>query len=316
MNIRRSIFVSAAFIALILGAAFSNSAAHAKDLERADSASVGMDPAAMAAMKAAMQELVDSKKRAGIVYAVARNGKLIAMEAVGSRNLEQNLPMTPDTIFRLASMSRTLTGATILSLLDDGKLSLDDPVAKYIPAFGKTQVIKDVKGDVVETEPQATPLSIRHLFTYTSGLGYGGQWPKSLGLEQSKIIDLDSTLEVGINRLAGFPLLFQPGAKWHYGFSGDVLGRVAEVASNEPLNVFLQKRMLDKLGMKDTHFTVPEKDLGRFAEMYGPKDGNPLANISDKVDGLSHFTKPNTFFSAGGGMVSTVRITCALFKCY
>ncbi len=281
-------------------------AASAKALERASPESVGMSAAALAAMKADMQGLVDTQKRAGIVYAVARNGKLIALEAMGMRDMDKKLPMTPDTIFRLASMSRTLTGATILSLVDDGKLQLSDPVSKYIPEFGTTQVIKSVDGDNVVTEPQKTPLTIEHLFTYTSGLGYGGSWPKSIPLEQSKIIDLSSTLEVGIRRLAAFPLLYQPGDKWHYGFSGDVLGRVAEVASGEPLDVFLQQRMFDKIGMKDTHFSVPENDLGRFAEVYGPNGSEKLANISAKVANLSSFTKPGTFFSAGGGLVSTV----------
>ena len=283
----------------------SNSAS-AKALEPASPASVGMSAPALAAMKAEMQGLIDTQKRAGIVYAVARNGKLIALEAMGLRDVEKKLPMTKDTIFRLASMSRSLTGATILSLLDDGKLHLSDPVAKYIPEFANTQVIKAVEGDTVTTEPQKTPLTVENLFTYTSGLGYGGSWPKNIPLVQSQIIDLDSTLEVGIRRLAAFPLLYQPGAKWHYGFSGDVLGRVAEVAAKQPLDVFLQQHMFDKIGMKDTHFSVPENDLGRFAEVYGPVGTEKLANISARVANLSSFTKPGTFFSAGGGLVSTV----------
>jgi CubicO group peptidase (beta-lactamase class C family) len=291
---------------IVAAALILSTSALALDLEPATPESVGMNAAALAAMKTEMQGLVDTQKRAGIVYAVARNGKLIAMEAVGSRDREKNLPMTPDTIFRIASMSRVLTGATILSLLDEGKIALDDPVAKYIPEFAKTEVIKAVDGDTVTTEPQKTPMTLRHLYTYTPGLGYAFDYPKSLGMDQGKIVDMSTTLEVGIRRLAGYPLLYQPGAKWHYGFPGDVLGRVAEVASNQPLDIFLQKRMFDKIGMKDTHFTVPEKDLGRFAEVYGPKGEDKLANLSDRVSNLSSFTKPGTFFSAGGGLVSTV----------
>jgi CubicO group peptidase (beta-lactamase class C family) len=293
-------------VAAALTIMVASSLASGKELERASPESVGMSKTALAAMKAEMQGLVDTQKRAGIVYAVARNGKLIALEAMGMRDIEKNLPMKPDTIFRLASMSRVLTGATILSLIDDNKLHLSDPVSKYIPEFADTQVIKSVDGDNVITEPQKTPLSVENLFTYTSGLGYGGSWPKSIPLEQSKIIDLSSTLEVGIRRLAAFPLLYQPGEKWHYGFSGDVLGRVAEVASGQPLDVFLQRRMFDKIGMRDTHFSVPPNDLSRFAEVYGPSGSEKLANISAKVANLSSFTKPGTFFSAGGGLVSTV----------
>jgi CubicO group peptidase (beta-lactamase class C family) len=227
------------------------------------------------------------------------------MEAYGSRNLEKKLPMQLDTQFRIASLTRVLSGATILTLTEDGTLGLNDAVAKYIPEFATTPVIKSVEGDKVITEPQKTPLTVRHLFTYTGGFGYAPDWPKSLGLQQDMVIGLDGTLQKGVKTLAKYPLLNQPGAKWHYGFSGDVLGAVAEVAAKKEIDVILKERMLDKLGMKDTGYWT--KDADRIAVVYGPDEKTgKLVTRNEGADGLSSFTRPGTLKSAGGGLLSTV----------
>ena len=295
MTLRLAAFAAAAFLIA--------QPTLAKDLERATPESTGLSKVEMDKLKAAMAQIVASGQRAGIVYAVAHKGKLVALEAIGKRDLEKNLPMEVDTQFHLASLSRVLSGGTILSLVDEGKLKMSDPVSKYIPEFAQTPVLKSVDGDTVVTEPQATPLTVRHLFTYTGGFSYGDGLPKSLGLKQSDVIKKDGTLKEGIETLAKFPLVNQPGAKWHYGFSGDVLGRVAEVASGQQLDEFMRTHLTDKLGMKDTGFYA--KDPARLAAVYTPDAATGKLKVTN-VDQLQNFTAPSKFNSGGGGMVSTV----------
>jgi CubicO group peptidase (beta-lactamase class C family) len=277
----------------------------AASLERATPESVGVSSAGLAALKARMTAFVASGQRAGVVYAVARDGKLVALEAIGMRDLERGLPMEADTAFRIYSQSRALTATATLSLLDEGKLALADPVAKYIPEVGKMRVLK--AGSTTETEPQKQPLSVRHLFTYTAGLGYAPDWPAALGVTQSDILPLEGTIADGMRNLARLPLLTQPGAKWRYGFSGDVLGRVAEVASGQPLNLLLDRRVFAPLGMRHTGFWISPQQQARgdLAKVYTPGPGGKLVDMSDKATPLSYFTRPGTLFSGGGGLVST-----------
>jgi CubicO group peptidase (beta-lactamase class C family) len=278
----------------------------AKDIARAEAAAVGMDGAALARLSAHMKAFVDQNRRAGVVYGVLRRGKLVASGAFGQANVEKYLPMRVDSVFRLYSQSRAVTGAAILTLLDEGKLKLEDPVAKYIPEIAEMQVIKEVKnGQVTATEPQETPMTVRHLFTYTAGLGYATDWPKGVGIQQREILSADITIEAGVKKLSAYPLLHQPGAKWYYGFSSDVLGRVAEIASGQPLNVFLQQRLFDRIGMPDTGFWVKDGEADRLAEIYGPDETGKMVNRTANAPALSTFVKPGPMFSAGGGLVST-----------
>jgi CubicO group peptidase (beta-lactamase class C family) len=277
----------------------------AKDLPRAKGASVGLSQAGLDALKAEMTELVTGGRRAGIVYGVVKNGKLVALETIGLRNVERNLPMTADTAFRLYSQSRAVTAAAILSLIDDGKLTLDDPVARYIPEIGRMPVLKDLSAPELGTEPQKTPMTVRHLFTYTSGLGYAADWPKSFGMKQREILDNAGTIADAVRKLSAYPLLTQPGAKWRYGFSSDVLGRVAEIAAGQPLDHFLKARLFDRIGMTGTGFWVTGP-ADRLAEVYGPDDSGKLVSVSAKAPPSGPYTKPGTLFSAGGGLVSTV----------
>jgi CubicO group peptidase (beta-lactamase class C family) len=266
-----------------------------------------LDASALDTLRSAMHRLVDDKLRAGLVYGIVYRGKIVTIDAYGYRDLEHKLPMTADTIFRIFSMSRAVTSAAILTLVDDGTIGLDDPVAKYLPEFAATPVIRSVQGDEILTEPQSMKLSVRHLFTYTAGLGYAFDWPKSLGFTMGDVLRLDEPTRVGIRALATMPLLTQPGAKWHYGFSGDVLGAVAEVAANEPLDRFLAERLTGKLGMKDTGFWLEPGQVGRLSRAYGPAGGQPLADITSAWQKeYGTFDKPIKFLSAGGGLASTV----------
>jgi CubicO group peptidase (beta-lactamase class C family) len=280
--------------------------AEAAALEPATLESVGMSAAGLAALKARMTEFVASGSRSGIVYAVARDGKLVALEAIGKRDLERDLPMEPDTAFRIYSQSRAVTATATLSLLDEGKLRLADPVAKYIPEIGQMRVLR--AGSTTETEPQRQLMSVRHLFTYTAGLGYANDWPQALGVKQADIVPLEGTIADGMRNLARLPLLTQPGTKWRYGFSGDVLGRVAEVASGQSLDALLKGRVFTPLGMPNTGFWISPAQLarGNLAKVYTPGKDGKLVDMSDRATPLSYFTRPGTLFSGGGGLVSTV----------
>jgi CubicO group peptidase (beta-lactamase class C family) len=292
-------------IALSAAATLAAPQAQAKALEQRDPKALGLKPAGLELLDQRMEALVDQGKRAGIVYAVARGGKLAVHSAVGWRNVENKVPMTTDTIFRIYSMSRAVTGCAILSLVDEGKLGLDDPVATYIPAVADMQVISEVlNGEVAATVPQATPMTIRHLFNYTSGLGYAPAWPSGVGIQQRDILALNQTTEQGIAKLTKYPLLTQPGAKWRYGFHSDVLGRIGEIVSGKNLSDLVRERVTGKLGMADTGFWVEEKNLERFADVYRVKDGK-LVNSTALAPPSSSYTTPGTFFSGGGGLTST-----------
>ncbi|MCB2108184.1 MAG: beta-lactamase family protein [Rhodobacteraceae bacterium] len=297
-QIKRAVLVFA-----VIGTAW---AANAADLPRAKPSAVGLNQAAMDKLDADMKALVDDGKRAGVVYGVMRKGKLVALKAYGMRDVARGLPMETDSQFRLYSQSRAVTAAAILTLADEGKLGLDDPVAKYLPEIGKMQVIKTMaRGVVTETEPQRTPMTVRELFNYTSGLGYAADWPKSLGMSQRDILALDSNLAETITKLSKYPLMYQPGAKWVYGFHSDVLGRIAEVVSGQPFDEFLRARLTAKIGMTDTDFWTKPGEENRLAEVYTPaKDGSGLMR-RDAIPS-STYTKPSHMFSAGGGLISTV----------
>jgi len=278
----------------------------AKILELAEPTEVGFSKTGIDELESRFKSMVDGGRRAGIAWGVARNGKLLAYGAYGHRSIEKNLPMETNTVFRLYSQTRAVTAAAILTLVDEGKLSLQDPVSQYIPAFGDTPVIKAIVSDKIIMEPQTPTMNVFHLFTYTSGLGYARDWPDIIGIKQRDILGLDQTTEEGINKLASFPLLMQPGKRWYYGFSSDVLGRIAEVISGQPLNEFLENSLLRPLGMNDTGFWIQNGDADLLADVYGRGEKGTLINRTTTTPPSGPYTERGTFFSAGGGLVSTV----------
>lgn len=274
-------------------------------LPRAEPQDVGMTQSGLDALALSMRQLVDEGQRAGVVWGVVKDGKLVQLEAYGQRDIAAGLPMETDTVFRLYSQSRAVTAAAILSLVDDGTVNLDDPVANFLPEIAKMQVITELRRDeVVRTVPQDPPMTLRHLFNYTAGLGYARDWPASLGMDQRDILDLDGTLADMVTKFARYPLLAQPGDRWIYGFHSDVLGAVAEVASGRDFNDFLDRRLLKRIGMDDTGYWVRRGSNDRLAVVYGPSDSGELEERNAPASGP--YTKPGTMFSAGGGLVSTV----------
>lgn len=271
---------------------------------------LGAEPAGFSAeglsqLDADMAALVTRGERAGVVYGIARHGQVVVLKSHGLRDLESRTPMTTDTAFRLYSQSRAVTAAAILTLVDEGRLRLDDKVSRYLPEFAGMRVISRLSGGkVVETVPQKPAMTVRHLFQYSSGLGYAPDWPKSVGINQRDILDLNGDLAAMVSKLARYPLLEQPGSRWRYGYSSDVLGRIAEVVSGKPFNIFLRERLTGPLAMKDTDFWLGPESVARIASVYGRPGKGELR----KVDAVpsSTYDRPGTFFSAGGGLLSTV----------
>jgi len=302
-NRRRFIQGAAASGVALCGAHVSNARSATNNVPASKDPALA---AALATLKSDMHGLVDRHERSGIAYGVMLRGRLVALDGYGLRDRARNLPMTPDTICRLFSMTRAISTVAFLTLVEEGKVGLDDPVAKFVPAFGQTQVLRLVDGKVSGLEPQASPMTVRHLLTYTSGLAYPQEYPAELKVVQSELMGPNIDTVAGIDKLAKIPLVHQPGSRWTYGFSGDVLGRIAEVASGQPFDRFLHERLLDRIGMKDTDFWMRPPAVDRLAKAYGPVGTDKLADVNSQWQPeYGTFDKPIPFLSAGGGLASS-----------
>lgn len=257
-----------------------------------------------------LQDEVDAKIRAGFVTLVAKDGEIIHQSALGMADRESALPMSIDTRFRIASMTKPITSLAILMLMEEGKLGLDDPAADYIPALAKMRVATslsfDKNGQIPTTKLQS-PITIRQLLTHTAGLGYLFDFQTDLGkfYLDNHLYFIEGDLEARINHLATLPLYTNPGTRWQYSYATDVLGRIVEVLSGQNLEAFMQTRIFDPLGMKDTFFLFDETDLENIATVYAH---NELGEIIP-FDGGDLIKNPNKngagWYSGGGGLVST-----------
>jgi CubicO group peptidase (beta-lactamase class C family) len=267
----------------------------------------GLSSQGVARIDAFIQNEVDTNKIPGAVMLIRRNGQTGYFKSFGVRDPATKAPMTPDTIFRIYSMSKPITTVAAMMLVEDGKLQLDDPLSKYIPAFADVKVgveVKEEDGKMhLDLVAPKRPITIQDLMRHTSGLTYGffGEGMVKKAYVDAKLGDGDPDLAEFIDRLAKMPLAYQPGTTWDYSQSVDVLGRVIEVVSGKSLYQFEKERLLDPLGMKDTAFYVTDpakqpliaepfpndRTIGSGAEMNDPR-------VAKKME------------SGGGGMVSTI----------
>jgi CubicO group peptidase (beta-lactamase class C family) len=277
-------------------------------LPTASPESVGMSSARLARLTSVLDDYAKSKQIAGAVTLVARNGRVVYHEAVGFRDLEQQSAMQRDTLFRIASQSKALTSVGIMLLVEEGRLLLTDPVSKYIPAFEKTTVLTaDNEGAPV---PARRRITIRDLLTHTAGVSYGGERHvveryKEAGFTAWYFADRSQPIGYWIERLAALPFVAQPGDRFVYGYSTDVLGYVIERIAGVSLEQFLKSRLIDPLKMVDTGFFVPPQHAARLATVYGRVD-NVLMRAPDGHPGQGHYvTGPRAAFAGGAGLVST-----------
>ena len=279
------------------------SAAVPNPLPAAKPEAVGMSSARLQAMTGFFEAQAAAHKTAGYVLMVARDGKLIESAAVGRRSLEADLPMTLDTRFRIASMSKPITTVAVLMLYEQGLFHLDDPVARFLPEFADPRVYTGVDADgKLLTVAAKRPISIRDLLTHTSGLGYLFDSKTPLGKSWLALkIDPHGTLADNVRLIATQPLYFQPGEGWFYSYADDVLGRLVEVASGMPFARFLRERLFDPLKMHATGFYVPADSKPLMATMYHHDDKGALEAATWPDDA----TDPRRWPSGGGGMIST-----------
>jgi len=274
-------------------------------LEQVDPQDVGLRADGIDDLQAGMRKAVDDGSLAGIVSALVRDNKLVFLDAYGHQDLENDVAMSEDTIFRIFSMTKPITGAALMMLYDEGKFELDDPVSQYIPELHGLEVaVEDGPGGFPITEPADHEMTIRELMSHTGGLTYG-MFSRSQVDSQyvaADVLNADGTLKDMIDKLARIPLRQQPGSQWHYSVSVDVQGYLVEVLSGVPFEEFLETRLFQPLGMVDTGFHVPEEKRDRFATMY--QSGQGGLTVQDGFGG--DYQSPVTFPSGGGGLASTI----------
>jgi CubicO group peptidase (beta-lactamase class C family) len=278
----------------------------AKALEQVAPEQVGMDSGRLDRLTTAMQGYVDDGLLSGVVTMASRGNKIVHYESVGYRDVEAQAPMTPDTIFRIYSMTKPVTGAALMILYEEGKFKLSDPVGKYIPELADLQVFAGVDDDGnMITEPADHPMTIRELMSHTGGLSYGifAQSGVDTAYVEAGILDANDTNAEFVAKLGQIPLKHQPGSRWEYSVAVDVQGYLVEVLSGQTFGEFLNDRLFEPLGMTDTDFHVPEEKLNRFAQMYvyGPEG----QLIPSEMFPTADFTVDMAFESGGGGLVST-----------
>jgi CubicO group peptidase (beta-lactamase class C family) len=282
-------------------------AAFAGGVARAESpgASNGFTREGLAKVSGYLRNEVATGKIPGAVLLIQQHGQPVLHESFGVLDVDSQRPMTNDAIFRLYSMSKPVTSVAVMMLVDDGKISLDDPLSKFIPAFAETKVAvetRDASGQIaLTTEPLVRPITIYDLLRHTSGITYGfyGDDPVRKLYAASKLFDGDVDNAELAERLAKLPLAEQPGTLWDYGHSTDVLGRVIEVVSGKSLYEFEKERLLDPLRMPDTAFKIDDAKRSRVAE---PLPGDKTLST---VRGLGDPVQRRRWESGGGGMLGT-----------
>jgi len=284
---------------------------------------VGLSSSRLAHIRAVMNQYVAEKQIPGAIGLIARHGKIAYQETFGLADIEGGKPMQIDTIHRIYSMTKPVTSVAVMMLYEEGKFQLNDPVAKYLPEFAKMQVGIEEKDPqtgqmVLRTVPAKKPITVRDLLRHTAGLTYGVFGDTLVDREYRKTRGLmDQNLAGFTAEIARLPLLFEPGTRWNYSLSVDVLGRLVEVLSGKSFEQFLQERIFEPLEMHDTGFYVPASKKDRLAKLYiRTKEGNlqPAAVCANWQECLDKFPtaalsylEPPKLPSGGGGLVSTAQ---------
>ena len=252
--------------------------------------SVGFSKEGLKAFQQEMRALVDEARLAGVTTLVARHGKVVHFDAYGVQDLESKRPVTKDTIFRIASMTKPIVGVAMMMLWEEGKWTLDDPVSKHIPEFAGLKVAT-ANGEVA----QARPMTMRQLMSHTAGFDVSG------GYAKQNITDRAQPLQAMIDKLAKLPLPVQPGSDWRYGPVVDIQGYVVEKLSGKTLDVFLRERIFDPLGMVDTGFWIDPAKKDRLSNIHTYNAEKKIMTAPTQGDP----TRKPVFLSGGGGLLST-----------
>jgi CubicO group peptidase (beta-lactamase class C family) len=265
----------------------------------------GVTVAGVVALEQGLQRLVDEGRIAGVVTMLARHGMIVQQRAFGSQDIAAGIPMQEDTIFRIYSMTKPVTGVAMMILYEQGLWGLDDPVSKFVPQFAGLEVGVEGENGELSRVPADHPMTMRELMTHTGGLSYGffSESAVDTMYVQANVVDVGTSLATMIDKLARIPLRQQPGSLWHYSVSVDVQGYIVEQLSGQTLPEFMAEHIFEPLGMADTGFYVPAEKAGRLAKQvydYGPNgELLPYAAL------LGDYSSPPGLPSGGGGLVST-----------
>ena len=284
------------------------------------SAPAGFSTERLARIDAVLQQYVDENRLAGAVALVLRDGQPAYEKAVGWSDKEAGRKMAPATIFRIASQTKAITSAAILVLLEEGKLTLTDPVSRYIPSFASSKVAvrNDAPDAAPEIVPAKRPITIRDLLTHTAGISYGTDRQVAALYEAKGLgpaagfgwftADKDEPICDTMERLGTLPFVAQPGEAWVYGYNTDILGCIVERASGTTLDAFVRSRITGPLGMKDTQFFLPPDQRDRLAAVYTIGADGKIARAPDGPRGQGTYVDgPRRSFAGGAGLLSTAR---------
>jgi CubicO group peptidase (beta-lactamase class C family) len=273
-----------------------------------DPAEVGVDASRLVRIDTALARYVDDGRLPGWQVLVTRRGRTVHSSTYGSRDLERGLPVEPDTLWRIYSMTKPVTAVATMQLYEQGLISLNDEVARWIPEFADMRVLVGGNADQPKTVPATEPVRLWHLLTHTAGLTYA--FTRSSVLDEiyakhgaDSLADPDADLTQMCERWGSLPLLFNPGTAWNYSVATDVLGRVLEVVTGQTLEEVFAERVFEPLGMHDTRWWVDGDDVQRLAALYVP---HPATGKALRHDAMGEAAlRPPKMLSGGGGLLST-----------
>ncbi|MDQ0462514.1 CubicO group peptidase (beta-lactamase class C family) [Caulobacter ginsengisoli] len=268
---------------------------------RADS----FDPAKLATIRPALQAFVDRGELAGVVTLVSRGGAVVQADAIGWSDIEAGTPMRSDTLFRIASMTKPVTSVAALMLIEEGRIALTDPISRWVPELAEPRVLRNAAGPLHDTVPARRPITVEDLLTHRSGLAYAffSEGPLQQAYD-SAIGDPAMnrlTPDQWLTALGALPLAYQPGERFHYGHSSDVLGFLIGRVEGRPLRQVLRERIFVPLGMADTDFWLPHDKRGRLASLYAYDDqAGGLGKVEPEM-----YDAPPAYTPGGGGLISS-----------
>ena len=276
--------------------------------------SVGLSSERLARLTTTMNSYVDDGRLPGAVVLLMRRGRIAYLEAFGARDMESGDAQATDDIFRIASQTKAIVSTAVLMLQEEGKLDINAPVSRHLAEFANTTVARATGEGEYEVVPANRAITPRDLLTHTAGVGYGGGGGEDLwaaeGIQGWYFAHRNEPIRETVRRMAALPFPAQPGERFVYGYSTDILGALVEEASGMPLDVFLRTRIFEPLGMVDTHFYLPPEKADRLAVVYTGSTDGPLRR-SPPSGGMAgqglYVDGPRASFSGGAGLLSTAR---------
>ncbi len=312
---RISVFslIAVMMFSLVTGGDRALSQSATQGLPTARPEEVGMSAERLGRIRVAMQRYVDRGLVPGVVMLVARRGRVVYSDAIGYRDVEARAPMTTETIFRIASMTKPIASVALMMLYEEGHFLLSDPISKFLPDFKNVKVaqaaqLEERSNSPFKLVPTSRPITFKHVLTHTAGFpnNYRGLTREEFSKNYPRKGPNETVADV-VQRLATMPLNFNPGEGWEYGPATDVVGRLVEVISGMTLDEYLRKKIFEPLKMDDTYFYLPAAKLKRFVASYEPdeKNGNKI-KLAEAPNSESRYVKePHNYFSGAGGLVST-----------